>query len=110
MLDTIRVDLKKLRDPPTVKINSTQDVVNFIKEMEDYDRENFRVLALDVKNRIIAVQTIAIGSLNAAIIHPREVLKGVLLANAHAVLLVHNHPSGLSQPSNEDGFCQVFGG
>lgn len=102
MLDTIRVDLKKLRDPPKVKINSAQDVVNFVKEMEDYDREYFRLLALDVKNRIIAVENIAIGSLSAAIIHPREVLKGALLANAHAVILVHNHPSGVSQPSNED--------
>ena len=48
------------------------------------------------------MEMISKGSLNATIIHPREVFKGALLANAHAVILAHNHPSGDVEPSNAD--------
>jgi DNA repair protein RadC len=66
------------------------------------DREHFVVLMLDRKNRLIGVNTVSIGSLTASIVNPREVYKPAILANAAAVILGHNHPSGDPQPSQED--------
>ena len=66
------------------------------------DREHFIVLLLDQKNRPIGVHTVAIGSLSAAIVHPREVFKAAILANASGIVLSHNHPSGDASPSGED--------
>ena len=65
-------------------------------------QEEFYSFYLNTKNRIIGMEMISKGSLNATIIHPREVFKGALLANAHAVILAHNHPSGDVEPSNAD--------
>ena len=66
------------------------------------DREHFIVLCLDTKHNITAVHTASIGSLNAAIVHPREVVKVAILATAAAVIVAHNHPSGDPTPSEED--------
>lgn len=101
-VDTHRVELKKIRPVPKVKIAAPIDVVNFVKEMEDYDRERFKAIHCDTKNRVLGVENIAEGTLNSAIVHPRETAKGAILNNAAGVIFVHNHPSGLSQPSNED--------
>ena len=59
-------------------------------------------LHLDAKNRIICFDKVSIGSLNASIVHPREVYKTALLSSAAAVLFIHNHPSGDTTPSRED--------
>jgi DNA repair protein RadC len=66
------------------------------------DREHFVVLALDARNRPIGCHTVSVGSLSASIVHPREVFKFAILANAAAVILAHNHPSGDTTPSHED--------
>jgi DNA repair protein RadC len=66
------------------------------------DREHCLVVLLDRKNRLIGLNTVAIGSLNAAVVHPREVFKPAILANAATIIVVHNHPSGDPQPSQED--------
>ena len=60
------------------------------------------MLALDTKNKVIGVLTISTGSLNASIIHPRDVSQRAILSNAATVILVHNHPSGDPTPSPED--------
>lgn len=65
-------------------------------------KENFITLHLDGKNRIIAMDTVSIGSLNQSIVHPREVFKTALLSSAAAIILVHQHPTGDSSPSSED--------
>lgn len=101
-IDTHRVELKKLRPVPKVKITGPEDIAKFASEMEDMDREYFKILWLDTKNRVIGVETISIGSINQAIIHPREVAKGAILANAAGVALLHNHPSGIPEPSIDD--------
>jgi len=101
-LDTHRVQLKQIRDVPTVKISVPQDVIRFVREMEDYDRERVKVMYLDNKNRVIGVENISEGTINAALIHPREAVKGAVLANAAGVILIHNHPSGVPEPSRED--------
>jgi DNA repair protein RadC len=72
------------------------------EEAATWDREHFLVLALDGKNRLLGVETISVGTLTASLVHPREVMKGLLLANAAAFLMAHNHPSGDPTPSAED--------
>lgn len=71
-------------------------------EAATWDREHFLVLALDGKNRLLGVETISVGTLTASLVHPREVMKGLLLANAAAFIVAHNHPSGDPTPSAED--------
>lgn len=68
----------------------------------NYDREHFIVILLNTKARIIGVNTVSIGSLNASIVHPREVFKPAVIMGAASVILVHNHPSGDPSPSQED--------
>ena len=68
----------------------------------NYDREHFIVILLNTKARIIGVNTVSIGSLNASIVHPREVFKPAVILGAASVILVHNHPSGDPSPSQED--------
>ena len=85
------------------RINRPQEIANiFVKYLEGTDRENFIVALLDTKNGIIGINTVAIGSLNAAVVHPREVFKPAILVNAAAIIIGHNHPSGNVNPSNED--------
>ena len=68
----------------------------------DNDRENFVVAMLDSKNKVIGINTVSVGSVNASIVHPREVLKPAILANAAGIIIGHNHPSGVTTPSCED--------
>ena len=74
----------------------------FRSELAPLDREQFMCVHLDAKNRLISREIVSIGHLTAALVHPREVFKGAILANAHSVAFVHNHPSGDPEPSRED--------
>lgn len=66
------------------------------------DREVFFVMCLNTKNHVVAVYRCHIGSLNAFIVHPREVFKSAILNNAASVIVAHQHPSGDITPSMED--------
>lgn len=66
------------------------------------DREVFFVMCLNTKNHVIAVHRCHVGSLNASIVHPREVFKSAILNNAASVIVAHQHPSGDITPSMED--------
>jgi DNA repair protein RadC len=68
----------------------------------DRDREAFIVLLLDVKHRVIAEEVVSIGILDGSLIHPREVFKAAIVANAAALIVAHNHPSGDPKPSGQD--------
>jgi DNA repair protein RadC len=76
--------------------------LHFHERLCDYRKEVFLALLLDSKNRLIREVQISEGSLNASIVHPREVFAPVLRESAAAVLFVHNHPSGDPTPSRED--------
>jgi len=65
-------------------------------------KEHLTALYLDTKNNIIKEEVISIGSLNANIVHPREVFKSALMESSASVILTHNHPSGDPAPSRED--------
>jgi len=75
--------------------------------LEGADREIFCVMMLDGRNHIIGLNTVSIGTLSAAIVHPREVFKPAILANSHSLILIHQHPSGDPRPSPED--IELFG-
>ena len=64
--------------------------------------ESFMVLFVDVKNRLISSKELFRGTLTHASVYPREVLREALACNAAAVILAHNHPSGVSEPSDAD--------
>src|SRR5689334_14171385 len=74
----------------------------FREDFAQLDREMFLILLLDGKNQTLGFNVVSIGSLTAALVHPREVFKPAILANAAAVILLHNHPSGSAEPSAED--------
>lgn len=101
-MDTFKVQLVPLRTAPKSKIGGPEDVAALVREMEDYDRESAKIVHLDTKNQVMGVETISIGSLSASIVHPRETVKGAILNNSANVIFVHNHPSGICEPSNED--------
>ena len=85
------------------KVSSAEDVFHFyLDELADKKKEQFHALLLDTKNHIIGDALIAVGTLNASLIHPREVFNPAVKASANAVVLVHNHPSGDCRPSRED--------
>ena len=84
-------------------IHRPDDGYALMKEFLDrLDREHFLVVSLDTKNQPVSVNVCHIGSLNANLVHPREVLKVAILSNAAAVMVGHNHPSGNTEPSRED--------
>ncbi|NLI67299.1 MAG: DNA repair protein RadC [Bacilli bacterium] len=84
-------------------IRSPKDGANFVMEsMRHLNQEHLIVLFLDTKNRIIHKQTIFIGSLNASIVHPREIFREAVKRSAASIICVHNHPSGDPTPSQED--------
>lgn len=74
----------------------------FLDDLNYEMKEYFYILLLDTKNRIISKEKISEGSLNAAIVHPREVFKPAIKKSSNAIILVHNHPSGDISPSVED--------
>lgn len=71
-------------------------------EMATWDREVFCVMNLNTKGKVINLSVVSVGVLDSSLVHPREVFKSVILSNAAAVILVHNHPSGVIEPSPED--------
>lgn len=84
-------------------INSPADVWELLGSgMRMLDKEFFKAIFLNTKHNIINVCDISVGSLNASIVHPREVFKEAIKNNSNDIILVHNHPSGNPKPSNED--------
>ena len=85
------------------RISSAKDVYDyFVDEYGPKKKEYFICLYLDTKNQIIKDEVISIGTLNASLVHPREVFKTAIKESANSVILVHNHPSGDCSPSGAD--------
>lgn len=73
-----------------------------MEEMRYHDKEHFKVLLLDVRNRCIAIRPISVGSLTSSVAHPREIFREAIAHSAASVIVAHNHPSGDPAPSAED--------
>lgn len=85
------------------KVNSPEDVYRQVyPRMREQKKESFIELCLDTNNNIIREDVISTGSLNANIVHPREVFKTALIESAAHIIVAHNHPSGDPSPSRED--------
>ena len=84
-------------------ITCPEDAADYAAPRLRYEnREHMCVMLLNVKNHIIAWETISIGSLDASVVHPREVFRPAIIKGAASIILVHNHPSGDPTPSKED--------
>jgi len=84
-------------------VSSPEDVVALCgPQMRGLDKEHFWALALNTKNRLVRTIEVSVGSLNASIVHPRELFREAVRASAASVIVVHNHPSGDPQPSGAD--------
>ena len=84
-------------------IKNPQSVVKAIRaSIKDKAKEHFKLILLDTRNKIIGISTISIGTLNAGLVHPREIFKEAIIHNSASVVLAHNHPSGDPEPSDED--------
>jgi DNA repair protein RadC len=95
--------LETFVEEPKRKICSPKDVyVLMYPKMREQKKEKFITLCLDTKNQVLKEEVVSIGSLNASIVHPREVFKSALMESSASVIIVHNHPSGDPSPSRED--------
>ena len=90
------------RPSPSPAIRGPDDVRAQVRDLPRARREHFVVLLLNARHELQARETVSIGSLNASIVHPREVFLPAILHSAASVVLVHNHPSGDPEPSEED--------
>jgi len=82
--------------------NPSDIASHYIEKLKDLKKEHFIAVFLDSKNKIIKDEIISIGTLNSSLVHPREVFKEAIKCSANSVILVHNHPSGSVEPSDED--------
>ncbi|ADG05432.1 RadC family protein [Kyrpidia tusciae] len=90
-------------NPAPKPIHSPNDVASRLMErLQFLSKEHFVVLHLDTKHRVLGEEVVSVGTLNASLVHPREVFRTAIKRNAAAVVCVHNHPSGDPTPSPED--------
>lgn len=104
-LSVVKLQMLKEKTFPyeTNVIKSPQNAVSLLHEfIGKEDREHFVLICLDTKNKIIALNTVSIGSLNSAIVTPREIFKTAIIANSASIIVGHNHPSGCPTASPED--------
>lgn len=86
-----------------ITIRSPKDIANLMSEELRYlQKEHFVCLFLNTKNHVLAQETLSMGSLNASIVHPREVFRAAIKRSSASIVCVHNHPSGDPTPSPED--------
>jgi len=84
-------------------IKDPEAVVKAIRaSIKNKAQEHFKLILLNPRNKIIGISTISIGTLNASLVHPREVFKDAIVHSAASVVLAHNHPSGDPEPSEDD--------
>lgn len=95
--------LAKEAIPEKLELNSTKIIGNYLKKLIGYEqKEYFVALYLDTTNHLIETRTISIGTLNTSLVHPREVFKPAVSLHAASIIVAHNHPSGVVEPSSED--------
>ena len=102
-----RVAEAKAANKAPRKIRGSQDAIEYCEErfarlISDASREEFHIVCLDTKNQVVASHQISVGTLDASLVHPREVFRPAIKDAASSILLVHNHPSGDPSPSKED--------
>jgi DNA repair protein RadC len=95
--------LAKERIPKKIMFDSSKTVADYLqKSIGRENKEHFVMLSLDARNNLIKISDISVGSLNANIVHPREVFKEAIQSSAAQIIIAHNHPSGNPEASPED--------
>ncbi|MBP2024743.1 RadC family protein [Peptoniphilus stercorisuis] len=85
------------------RIRTPSDMADFVlSDMRFLERENFNIAILNTKKEVESIRHISTGTLNATIVHPRDVFQIAIRENAHTIILIHNHPTGDPTPSIED--------
>jgi len=91
-----------LKDKKATLIMSPKEVWEELKDIRDNKKEHFIAFFLDTRNQVIKREIISVGSLNANLVHPREVFEPAIAHLVAQIILAHNHPSGDSEPSEDD--------
>jgi len=104
---TVQLVRQRSVDYVRERCNSTDTALRVVGQLVEpllanSPHEQFLIVTLDTKLKPIGVHAVTAGTLDASLVHPREVFRHALLANAGSILLVHNHPSGDLDPSRED--------
>lgn len=86
----------------SVKIDKSDDVAVLFPELPGEVQEHFYVLHLNGNSKLIEKRLVSLGTLNQSLVHPREVFREAIVNSAAAIIIVHNHPSGILSPSAED--------
>jgi len=86
----------------SIVFNSPNDVYQYIKDLRKSKQEKMLALYTNTSNELLGVETVAIGSLNILSVKPRDIFIYALKYNAYGIIIVHNHPNGSSNPSEED--------
>lgn len=100
-----QIKLMLVREPAKsepVTIITPEDAVSYLEPLRHESEEHFITLHVDARHRVIGVHQVSHGTLVSSLVHPREVYKAALLANSYAILLAHNHPTGITTPSDDD--------
>jgi DNA repair protein RadC len=84
------------------EIRSPDDVYGFMRDLAASDRERFYSLHLDNRNSIVGCEEVSCGSAESSLVHARELFKSAILSSSKYVIIVHNHPSGNPEPSDDD--------
>lgn len=93
---------KRLQNKEKPEILTPQDVWKLCADFRDSKREHFAAFYLDTQGRVIERQIVSIGTLDASLVHPREVFEPAVSLRAASIIVAHNHPSGNLEPSRED--------
>jgi DNA repair protein RadC len=93
---------KRLLIHDAIPIKNVDDVLKLVSELKDKKQEYFLTLTLDGASRLIQKRTVFIGTVNKSIVHPREVFADAISDRAAGIVFVHNHPSGNTEPSEDD--------
>jgi len=99
----------RMAEKEKTPVKTARDVYEYAQPLlEEKEKEHIVVMYLDTKNRINKHETVSIGTLNASLIHPREIFKTAIKENTNAIIVAHNHPSGDPTPSKDD--CEITRG
>ncbi|MEI6533365.1 MAG: DNA repair protein RadC [Candidatus Roizmanbacteria bacterium] len=90
------------KDNSRVLIQQPKDILSHVYEIKEAKKENFVVIYLNARNELIQKEIISVGTLNASLVHPREVFEPAIRCVAGQIILAHNHPSGDPDPSDAD--------
>lgn len=98
----VMLQLPLVRECRKERVRTPEDVAGICNDLRELAQESFHVLLLNAKNILMNRHMVSLGIADASLVHPREVFRPAIVEGAHALVLVHNHPSGDPTPSAED--------